>query len=95
MDLLVNSLHVLSDETQRLSSESIRQQNTSRALSDNYAKTQSTVQETQRLMEAQQLNQQALECGIASLQQQINEQKNVSYDGTLLWKITDVSQKIG
>lgn len=31
---------------------------------------------------------------ITSLQQTVSAQQNVSYDGTFLWKICDVSQKL-
>ena len=95
MGVVVDTLHVLSDETQRLTSELLRQQNVCEALSERCAQVSVATQETHRSLEAQHSNQQVLDCSLASMQQQIDDQKSVSYDGSLLWKIPNVSQKLG
>jgi chromosome segregation ATPase len=95
MELLVGGIQALSDDTQRLSSESLRYQNTLEFFSEEYSKLKVAVQETNSLLDAHKANQQMLEQNLASFQQQIDDLKNTSYDGTLIWKITNVQQKIG
>jgi chromosome segregation ATPase len=95
MELLVGGIQALNDDTQRLSSDSIHYQNTLGFLSEEYSKVKLATQETNSLLDAHKSNQQMLEQNLASLQHQIDDLKNTSYDGTLIWKITNVQQKIG
>ncbi len=95
MELLVGGIQALNDDTQRLSSEALRYQNTLELLSEEHSKVKVAVQETNSFLNANKSNQQMLEQDLASLQQQIEDLKNTSYDGTLMWKITNVQQKIG
>ncbi|CAF5121870.1 unnamed protein product, partial [Rotaria sp. Silwood1] len=49
---------------------------------------------THTSINAHMINQQLMEERLTSLQQQLDDQKNISNDGTLMWKITNVQQKI-
>jgi peptidoglycan hydrolase CwlO-like protein len=89
MDILIGGVQALNDDTQRLSSDSLLYQNIIQSLSEQLSKVKAAIQETHPLIDAHNSNQQILEQSIVSLKQQIDDQKNVSYDGTLLWKITN------
>jgi TNF receptor-associated factor 2/TNF receptor-associated factor 3 len=95
MEHLLGGMQALNDDTQRLSSESHVYQDALQSFTEDISKVKLAVQETNSLMDAQKSNQQILEQSIASLQQQIEELRNTSYDGTLTWKISDIQQKIG
>jgi chromosome segregation ATPase len=95
IDILLGGIQVLNDEAQRLSSESLQYRNSLHSVSEDMSKIKIAVQETNTLVDAHSSNQLILEQDLASLQQQVNDLKNVSYDGTLIWKTTDIQQKIG
>jgi hypothetical protein len=95
MDTLLVGIQVLNDEAQRLSSESLRDQNLLETFSEDLSKIKTAIQETNLLIDAHKSNQEILQQDLASLQQQVDDQMNISYDGTLIWKITNVRQKIG
>ena len=95
MEEVMGAIQVLNDDTQRISSESLRYQNACGNIVEEFSKAKLAVQETNSLLDAQKSNQQILEQSLASLQQEINDLKGTSYDGTLLWKITNFGQKIG
>jgi predicted nucleic acid-binding Zn-ribbon protein len=95
MEHLLGGIQALSDDTQRLNSESHSYQNTLQVFSEDLSKVKVAIQETNSLLDAHKSNQQVLEQNLASLQQQIDDLKNTTYDGTLTWKITNIQQKIG
>ncbi|CAF3059521.1 unnamed protein product [Rotaria sp. Silwood2] len=95
LDILSGGLHALSDDTQRLTLESIQYINSLQSLSEDMSKLKIAIEETHASIDAHQINQQLMEQSLMSLQQDLDDQKNMSNDGTLLWKITNVQQKIG
>lgn len=95
LGFLVNGIQSLNDDSQRLFTESMHLQNTAQSLSEDYSKIKVAVQETSALLDAQKSNQQILEQSLASIQQQIDDLRNVSYDGTYIWKITNFQQVLG
>ncbi|CAF5043844.1 unnamed protein product, partial [Rotaria sp. Silwood1] len=94
MNMLLNGISALTDDAQRLSLESFHHQNSLRSLSEESSKLKIAIEETHSSIDAHQTNQQIFEQTLASLQQQLEEQKNISTDGKLIWKITNVPQKI-
>jgi len=95
LELLVGGIQALNDDTQRITSDALHYQNTLEFLSEEQSKVKVAIQETNSFLNAHKSNQQILEQDLASMQQQIEDMKNTSYDGTLMWKITNVQQKIG
>lgn len=95
IDLLADGIKSISDDTQQLYKESNHYQNTIEVLSDEYSKVKIAVQETNSLLDAQKSNQQIFQQNLASLQHQMNDIKNASYDGTHIWKITNFQKVIG
>ncbi|CAF1351902.1 unnamed protein product [Rotaria sp. Silwood1] len=95
MDILRDGLHALNDDTQRLTSESFHYQNSLQSFSEDIPKLKIAIEETHASIDAHITNQQLMEESLTSLQQHLDDQKNISNDGTLIWKITNVRQKIG
>jgi hypothetical protein len=95
MEQLLGGVQALSDDTQRLNSESLLYHNTLQSFAGDMSKLKVAVQETNSLLDAHKSNQQIYEQNLASIQQQIDDLRNTSYDGTLTWKITNIQQKIG
>ncbi|CAF4491507.1 unnamed protein product [Rotaria sp. Silwood2] len=93
-NMLLDSVGTLNDDTQRISSESFRHQISLQSLSEELSKLKVAVEETHSSMNIHQVNQQTLEQNLVSIQQQLEDQKNISTDGKLMWKITNVQQKI-
>ena len=95
MDILMDGIEALSEDTQRLSVDSLHYQTAVQSVSEEIVKVKAAIEETYSVIDAHKTSQQMLEQSIASLQQQVTDQQNVSYDGTLLWKITNFQQKLG
>ncbi|CAF4735434.1 unnamed protein product, partial [Rotaria sp. Silwood2] len=93
-NMLLDSVGTLNDDTQRISSESFRHQISLQSLSEELSKLKVAVEETHSSMNIHQVNQQTLEQNLVLIQQQLEDQKNISTDGKLMWKITNVQQKI-
>ncbi|CAF1578266.1 unnamed protein product [Rotaria sp. Silwood1] len=93
-DVLLGGVSALTDDAQRLSSELLHHQTLLRSLSEKVSNLKIAVEETHSSINAHQTNQQICEEGLTSLQQQFEDQKNISTDGKLMWKITNVQQKI-
>ncbi|CAF4846191.1 unnamed protein product [Rotaria sp. Silwood1] len=94
IDILMGGVNTLNDDTQRLTSESLQYQNSLQSSAEDVSKLKITIEETHTSINAHMINQQLMEERLTSLQQQLDDQKNISNDGTLMWKITNVQQKI-
>lgn len=95
IDVLLGSIQVLNDDTQRHSSVSLRSQCLLQSLSEDYLKIKIAMQETNTSIESIKPNQQVLLQDFAALKQDVEDQQAISYDGTLVWRITDVQKKMG
>ncbi|CAF0845656.1 unnamed protein product [Rotaria sordida] len=94
MDSIVGSIQALNDDNQQLYSESLQTQISLRNMSEELSKLKIAIEETYSLIDAHQVNQRILEESLISFQQEIEDQKNISTDGTFIWKITNLQQKI-
>ena len=95
IDVLLGSIQVLNDDIQQLSNKALRAQCSLPALSDDLTNLKVAVQETNACTEGLKPNQQTLLQDFNSLKQDVEDQQSVSYDGTSIWRITDVQKKIG
>ena len=89
------SVKVLMDDTRQLSSESNVYRSTTQSLYDELSRLKLSIQETNALLNGHKSNQHTLAEQLTSLQQDVNDLKNTSYDGTFIWKISDFRQKTG
>jgi chromosome segregation ATPase len=95
INVLLGSIQALNDDTQRHSSESLRTQYSLQILSENLSKLKLSIQETNASIGGFKPNQQILQQDIDSLKEDLEDQQATSYDGTLIWRITDVQKKMG
>lgn len=95
IDVLVGGIEVLTDDTQQLSTKALRAQCSLQALSDDLTNLKVAIQETNASIEGLKPNQQVLLQDFDSLKQDVEDQQSVSYDGTFIWRITNVQKKIG
>jgi chromosome segregation ATPase len=95
IDVLLGSIQALNDDTQQHSSETLRTQCSLQSLSEDLSKLKIAIQETNTSIESLKPNQQILAQEFASVKQDVEDQQATSYDGTLIWRITDVQKKMG
>jgi len=95
INVLLGSIEVLDDDTQQLSSATVRTQYLLQSISENLSKLKTAVQETNIFVEGLTPNQKVLQQDLDSLKQDIEDKQAVSYDGTLIWRITNVQKKLG
>jgi peptidoglycan hydrolase CwlO-like protein len=94
IDILAGRIQTLNDDTQRLSSDLVRIQSAIEALTQETAALKVSIQEQGAILDGIRPNQEILQQDVASLKQKVDDMQNVSYDGTLLWKITNVHEKM-
>ena len=95
IDVLLGSIQVLNDDTQQISSQALRTQCLLESITEDLSKLKTSVEETKAFAGGLQPNQEALRQDLASLNQEIEDQQAVSYDGTFVWRITDIQKKMG
>jgi chromosome segregation ATPase len=95
VDVLVGGLQTLNEDAQRLSSESLQSQASLDALTEESAKLKLSIREQNTYLDGLKPSQEILSQDVASLKQIIEDLQSVSTDGTLTWKITNVTEKMG
>jgi len=95
LDVLLGSVQVLNDDSQKLSSQNVHTQYSLQSLAEDLSKQKTAVQETNAFKESLKPNHQILLQDLDSFKRDIEDQQSTSYDGTYLWRITDVRKKMG
>ncbi|UJR24811.1 hypothetical protein I4U23_006186 [Adineta vaga] len=95
IDTLYGSIQVLNDETQNLSSKVKEGQSLVESVAIDLSNLKIAIEETNAFAKALEPNQRILRQNLNSLTEKTENQLATSYDGTLLWRITDVQQKMG
>jgi FtsZ-binding cell division protein ZapB len=95
IDILANGIQTLNEDAQRLSNESLQLQNAVEELTKDYAALKISIQEQRAYLDGVKPNQEILQQDVSSLKQTIEDKQSVSYDGTLIWKISSVNEKMG
>lgn len=95
VNLLQEGVSCLHDDTFQIQNNIVKVQNEISEHERQIEQIQNSIEETNQLVHATQVNMSVLETEIADLRQQIVElQSQFSNDGSLLWKVTDVSKKL-
>ena len=94
INVLASGIQTLNDDVQRLSSDSIRAQTSVESLTQDLAALQLGIHEQTAFMDGIKPNQEILHQDVASLKQKVDDLQYVSYDGTLVWKITSFHEKM-
>lgn len=94
INLLASGIQTLNDDTQRLSSDSIRLQTSLESLRQDFSTLKLSIDEQSAFLEGIKPNQEILQQDVASLKQRVEDMQYVSFDGTLIWKITGFREKM-
>ncbi|CAF1384427.1 unnamed protein product [Adineta ricciae] len=94
INTLASGTQTLNDETLRVSSESVRVQSSVESLAQGLASLKLSIEEQGAFLDGIKPNQEILQQEVASLKQKVDDAQYVSYDGTLIWKITSVKKKM-
>ena len=94
INILAGGIQTLNDDTQRLSSESVRLQSSIESITQEFASFKLSIQEQSAFLDGIKPNQEILQQDVASLKQKVDDMLSVSYDGTLIWKITSFHEKM-
>ena len=94
INVLAGGIQALNDDTQRLSTESIRMQSALDSVTQEISSLKLSVQEQGIFLDGIKPNQDILHQDVASLKQIIDDLDHVPYDGTLIWKIPSFREKM-
>ncbi len=94
INILASGIQTLNDDTQRLSSDSIRLQTSIESLSQDFSSLKLSIEEQGAFLDGIKPNQEILQQDVASLKQKVDDMQYVSYDGTLIWKISGFREKM-
>ncbi|CAF3064786.1 unnamed protein product [Rotaria sp. Silwood2] len=94
LNILASGIQTLNDDIQRLSSESIRLQSSIEFVTQEFSSIKLNIQEQSAFLDSVKSNQEILQQDVASLKQKVDDMQYVSYDGTLIWKITNFHEKM-
>ncbi|CAF1086442.1 unnamed protein product [Didymodactylos carnosus] len=94
LTVLTQGIHALSDDTNRLSTESLRTNNLIQGVLNELNQIKLSINEKDLYSAGMASNQGMLQQELSSIKQKVEEAEFVSCDGTLIWKVTNVSDKI-
>ncbi len=95
IDVLAGGIQALNEDAQRLNNESLRLQNELDALTKDFAGLKLSIQEQTTFLDEIKPSQEILHQEAASLKQKIEDLQSVSDNGSLIWKISNVAEKMG
>jgi hypothetical protein len=95
LNVLLGGIETLNDDGQRLNNESLYSQIKLRTLAQDFSQVQLSVEETKSFLEGLKLNQDILKQDLTSWKEKVEDMQHVSYDGSFIWKITNVREKMG
>ncbi|CAF5079271.1 unnamed protein product, partial [Rotaria sp. Silwood1] len=94
LNILITGIETLTNDNQRLTNESLQMQMTLSTLTEKPSKVKLFIEESNAFIEGVKHNQAILNQDFSSLQEKVNDLQYVSYDGTLVWKITKFREKM-
>jgi chromosome segregation ATPase len=95
IDILSGGTQVLNDDIQRLKKESVDRQNELIPLTRELLILKKSIEEQSTFIHDMKVNQEVSERDLPSAKQKLDNTGSTSYDGTLLWKIANVQEKMG
>jgi hypothetical protein len=95
VSILAGSVEALNDDLQRLHSESISHQYARDPLTQDFSIVKLSIQEQSTFLDGVEIDQEILQQDLVSMEQKVNDMKTSSYDGTFIWKINNMQEKIG
>ena len=95
IEILTNGARATQEDTQELNEERSRQERRLEELIENVSKVKAGVDEERGLLDTVHQSLEILRQDLMRLEEQAEEMQVTSYDGTLVWKITGVAEKLG
>jgi chromosome segregation ATPase len=95
IEVFNGGIKVLHDELQQISDDSLQQSQIVETTDQTLTTLKTSYEESSAGLNALNTNLSILQQDCASLRQTIEESQYTSYDGTLMWKITNVQEKMG
>jgi len=93
--ILSGGMETLNDDVMRLSSESICYKNALDPFTQDLSQLKVSTQEQNACIDGIKMNQENFQQDVASMEQKVKDMNSNSYDGTFIWKITNVEEKMG
>ncbi|UJR22226.1 hypothetical protein I4U23_025290 [Adineta vaga] len=94
LGILMSGVETLIDDGQRLTRESVQLQLQLHTLAEEASQVKLSTEESRSYVEGVKQNLDILRQDLSSLKEKINDLEHVSYDGTFVWKITNVTEKM-
>ncbi|CAF5096822.1 unnamed protein product, partial [Rotaria sp. Silwood1] len=94
ISILANGSETLNEDIKRLSTESVEYENNLQHLVENVSNMKLAVEEEHVFDEANTRNLEVLNQSLMSSQEKIDDMQYISYDGTFVWKITNIQDKL-
>jgi hypothetical protein len=93
--VLASGNQTLNEDAERLTNESRQLYNKLEVLTKDFAALKLSIQEQNTFLDGLKPNQEILQQDAVSLKQKIEDLKFVSYEGTIIWKISNFADKMG
>ncbi|CAF0791219.1 unnamed protein product [Adineta steineri] len=94
ISIMSNGIESLNDDSQILSDELLQQSLLVEAIHQRLEILKTSCEESNAILHAHTMNMDILQQECRSLKQTVSENESISYDGTFIWKITDVKEKM-
>ena len=94
-EILAKAVEVVKEDRERIRAGFSQQSDLVQAVAQQTATLQTSVEETRSHLSGLQVSMRMLQEQVQSLKDRRNDMRSVSYDGTMIWKLTDVHEKIG
>ena len=95
ISILTGGVEALNDDSQRLSNESLRLQVYLHTLAEQAALAKVSIQDSHSFVDGVKQNVDLLSQDVSSLKDKVDDMQHVSFDGTFVWKINNVAEKMG
>ena len=95
LNILTDGIETLQEEVQQISNQTLQQSQLVETSDQNIVTLKSSVEESNATLDAQKTNCDVLYQNILALKQEVEESQYTSYDGTLVWRITNVQERMG
>lgn len=95
INVLSTGIEVLNEDLKRIGNEYVQCQNELLPVLQKLPMIKKSIDEENTFVDSMKPNQENIEREILSTTQKFNEIKTVSYDGTYIWKISNVQERMG
>ena len=95
INVLSDGVKVLASGIERVGSECVHSQNALQTITQELPDIKNLIDEQNVLVHNMKTDQETNESDVLLIKQQLENRKSANYDGTFIWKISDVKEKIG